>query len=44
VQPIVTIVLAYIFLGERVGALESLGIGFAIAAAIALSHETKATV
>jgi len=44
VQPIVTIVLAYIFLGERVGALESLGIGFAIAAAIALSHETIAAV
>ncbi len=41
VQPIVTIALAYIFLGERVGGLESLGIGFAIAAAIALSKETK---
>ena len=43
VQPIVTIALAYLFLGERVGGLESIGIGFAIAAAIALSKETKVT-
>jgi drug/metabolite transporter (DMT)-like permease len=41
VQPIVTIALAYLFLGERVGLWESLGIGFAIVAAIALSKETK---
>ena len=41
VQPIVTIALAYLFLGERVGVLESMGIGIAIASAIALSKETK---
>ena len=41
VQPIVTIALAFIFLGERVGVFESIGIGFAIASAIALSNETK---
>ncbi len=41
VQPIVTIALAYLFLGERVGVLESIGIGLAIASAIALSNETK---
>ena len=41
VQPIVTIALAYVFLGERAGAFESIGIGFAIASAIALSNETK---
>ena len=39
VQLLVTIVLAYVFLGERVGGLEGIGIGFAIAAAIALSKE-----
>ena len=39
VQPIVTIALAYAFLGERVGGLEGIGIGFAIVAAIALSKE-----
>ena len=42
VQPIVTIALAYVFLRERVGVFESIGIGFAIASAIALSNETKA--
>ena len=41
VQPIVTIALAYLFLSERVGIFESIGIGFAIASAIALSNETK---
>lgn len=41
VQPIVTIVLALLFLGERFGLLESIGIGLAILAAIALSKETK---
>ena len=41
VQPIVTIVLAYAFLGERVGMFESIGIGLAIASAIALSKETR---
>lgn len=41
VQPIVTIALAFMFLGERVGVFESIGIGFAIASAIALSNETK---
>lgn len=39
VQPIVTIVLAYLFLGERVGWLESLGIMLAIVSAVALSYE-----
>jgi len=41
VQPLVTIALDYLFLGERVGAIESVGIGFAIASPIALSNETK---
>ncbi len=41
VQPIVTLVLALLFLGERVGVLESLGIGLAILAAVALSKESK---
>ena len=43
VQPLVTIVLALIFLGERFGLLEACGIGLAIVAAIALSKETKET-
>ncbi|MEX1117117.1 MAG: DMT family transporter [Akkermansiaceae bacterium] len=41
VQPLVTIVLALIFLGERFGPLEATGIALAIVAAIALSKETK---
>ncbi len=41
VQPLVTIVLALIFLGERVGRVETVGIVIAILAAIALSQETK---
>lgn len=41
VQPLVTIVLALIFLGERFGPLEACGIGLAIVAAIALSKETQ---
>jgi len=41
VQPLVTIVLAFIFLGERVGAPEAGGIALAILAAVALSFETK---
>ncbi len=41
VQPIVTLILAFIFLRERVGFLESIGIGLAIVAAVALSRETK---
>ncbi|MBL9186298.1 MAG: DMT family transporter [Opitutaceae bacterium] len=40
-QPIVTIILALIFLGEKVGLIESAGIALAILAAIALSCETK---
>jgi drug/metabolite transporter (DMT)-like permease len=40
-QPIVTIVLALIFLGEKVGLLEGAGIALAILAAVALSWETK---
>jgi drug/metabolite transporter (DMT)-like permease len=42
-QPIVTIILALIFLGEKVGPLESAGIALAILAAVALSAETKPT-
>ena len=41
VQPIVTLLLAMIFLGERVGVFESFGIALAIVAAIALSQESK---
>ncbi|MBP7482687.1 MAG: EamA family transporter, partial [Lacunisphaera sp.] len=41
VQPLVTIVLALIFLGERVGLVETAGIAVAILAAIALSQESK---
>jgi drug/metabolite transporter (DMT)-like permease len=40
-QPIVTLILALIFLGEKVGLLESAGIALAILAAVALSCETK---
>ena len=42
VQPMVTIAPALLFLGERVGLLESAGIVLAIVAATALSQETKA--
>jgi drug/metabolite transporter (DMT)-like permease len=41
VQPLVTVVLALLFLGERVGLPETGGIILAIIAAIALSCETK---
>jgi len=41
VQPLVTIVLALIFLGERVGLIEWSGIALAIVAAVALSQESK---
>ena len=41
VQPLVTIVLALIFLGEKVGPLEWTGIAVAILAAVALTFETK---
>ena len=41
VQPLVTVVLALIFLGERVGLIEAVGIALAILASIALSKETK---
>ncbi|WP_414660139.1 EamA family transporter [Horticoccus sp. 23ND18S-11] len=44
VQPLVTIVLALIFLGEKIGALESAGIALAILAAVALAQETKPAV
>lgn len=40
-QPIVTLALALVFLGERIGGLESAGIVLAIVAAVALSYETK---
>lgn len=40
VQPMVTIVLALLFLGERIGLLEALGAGLAIVAAVALSRES----
>ncbi len=40
-QPLVTLILALIFLGENVGLLESAGIAMAIIAAVALSCETK---
>jgi drug/metabolite transporter (DMT)-like permease len=40
-QPIVTLVLALLFLGEKVGLLESAGIALAIVAAVALSCESK---
>ena len=41
VQPLVTVVLALLFLGERIGWIEGAGIALAIVAAIALSKETK---
>lgn len=41
VQPLVTVVLALIFLGERVGAIEGSGIALAILAAVALSQESR---
>lgn len=40
-QPVVTIILALLFLGERVGALEWIGVVLAIAAAVALSLEKR---
>jgi drug/metabolite transporter (DMT)-like permease len=41
VQPMVTIALALLFLGEQVGRLESCGIVLAIVASVALSKESK---
>jgi drug/metabolite transporter (DMT)-like permease len=41
VQPMVTIALALLFLGERVGPLESCGMVLAIVASVALSQESK---
>lgn len=41
VQPMVTIALALLFLGERVGPLESAGMVLAIVASVALSKESK---
>jgi drug/metabolite transporter (DMT)-like permease len=41
VQPLVTVVLALVFLSEHVGLIESCGIVLAILAAVALSQETK---
>lgn len=41
VQPLVTVVLAVIFLGERIGPIECTGILLAVVAAVALSQETK---
>jgi len=40
VQPLVTVVLALLFLGERIGLIESVGIMLAILAAVALSKES----
>jgi drug/metabolite transporter (DMT)-like permease len=40
-QPLVTVLLALLFLGERLGALDGCGIVLAILAAAALSSETK---
>jgi drug/metabolite transporter (DMT)-like permease len=40
-QPVVTIVLALLFLGERVGAIETVGVVLAIGAAVAFSHEGR---
>jgi drug/metabolite transporter (DMT)-like permease len=40
-QPVVTVVLALLFLGERVGAIEAGGVVLAIAAAVALSYEGR---
>lgn len=40
-QPVVTVILALLFLGERVGPLESIGVVLAIVAAVALSWESK---
>lgn len=41
VQPMVTVLLALLFLGERVGPLESVGIALAILAAVGLSMESR---
>jgi drug/metabolite transporter (DMT)-like permease len=40
-QPVVTVALALIFLGERIGALEGAGVVLAIVAAVALSYEKR---
>jgi drug/metabolite transporter (DMT)-like permease len=40
VQPLVTIVLALLFLGEHIGVLEALGAALAIISAVALSRES----
>lgn len=41
VQPLVTVLLALLFLGEKIGMIETLGIACAILAAVALSYENK---
>jgi uncharacterized membrane protein len=38
---VVTVVLALLFLGERIGLIEGVGIVLAVAAAVALSMESK---
>lgn len=43
-QPLVTVLLAWLFLGERLGASQVGGIALAIAAAVALSREPQRTV
>jgi drug/metabolite transporter (DMT)-like permease len=40
-QPVVTVVLALLFLGERIGPFETVGVVLAILAAVALSLETR---
>lgn len=40
-QPVVTVVLALIFLGERIGPLEGAGVVLAVVAAVALSYEKR---
>ncbi len=40
-QPVVTVVLALLFLGERIGPLEGVGVVLAIVAAVALSFEKQ---
>ncbi len=40
-QPVVTVILALLFLGERIGPLEGAGVVLAIVAAVALSYEKK---
>ncbi len=41
VQPVVTVALALLFLGERIGAPEAAGVALAIVAAVALAYEKR---